>query len=61
MKYFDYLKSNVYIRQIHILANSRKSLFPIIADFFFLKVLKVTRNSVAFFLYISLKTIFYNT
>ena len=61
MKYFDYLKSNVYIRQIHILANSRKSLFPIIADFFFLKVLKVTRNSVAFFLYISLKIIFYNT
>ena len=34
MKYFDYLNSIVYIREMHILANSRKSTFPIIADFF---------------------------
>ena len=51
MKYFDYLKSIVYNRQMHILANSRKSTSLISADFFPLKVLKVTRNSVAFFLY----------
>ena len=51
MKYFDYLKSIVYIRQMHILANSRKSSFPINADFFLLKVLKVIRTFVAFFLY----------
>ena len=43
--------SIVYIRQMHILANSRKSTFPTSADFFPLKVLKVTRNFVAFFLY----------
>ena len=49
MKYFDYLKSIMYIR--HILANSRKSAFPISAGFFLLKVLKVIRNFVAFFLY----------
>ena len=30
MKYFDYLKSIVYIQQIHMWANSRKSTFPII-------------------------------
>ena len=52
MQYFDYLKSSVYIRQMHILACSRKSTFRISADFFSLKVLKVIRNSVAFFLYI---------
>ena len=51
MKYFDYLKPIVYIRQMHILANSRKSIFPISADFFLIKVLKVTRNFVAFFLF----------
>ena len=51
MKYFDYLKYIVYMRQMHILANSQKSTFPISADFFPLKVLKVTRNFVAFFLY----------
>ena len=51
MKYLDYLKSIVYIRQMPILANSRKSTFPISADFFRLNVLKVTRNFVAFFLY----------
>ena len=50
MKYFDYVKSIVYIRQRAILANSRKSTFPINADFFPLKVLNVTRNFVAFFL-----------
>ena len=50
MKYFDYLKSIVYIRQIPILVNSRKSTFPISANFFPLKVLKATRSSVAFFL-----------
>ena len=33
MKYFDYLKSIVYIRQMHILANSRKPTVPISADF----------------------------
>ena len=44
MKYFDYLRSIVYIRQMHILTNSLKSTFPISADFFPLKVLKVTRN-----------------
>ena len=48
MKYFDYLKSIVYI---HILANSRKSTFPTSAGFFPQNVLKVTRNFVAFFLY----------
>ena len=51
MKYFVYLKSILYIRQMRILANSRKSTLPISADFFPLKVLKVTRNFVAFFLY----------
>ena len=51
MKYFDYFKSIVYIRHKHILANSRKSTFPISADFFPLKVLKVTRTFVGFFLY----------
>ena len=51
MKYFDYLKSIVYIPQMHILANSPKSTFPISADFFPLKVLKVTLNFVPFFLY----------
>ena len=51
MKYFDYLKFNVYIRQMHILANSQKSTFPISADLFSLKVLKVTCNFAAFFLY----------
>ena len=51
MKYFDYLRSIVYIRQMHILANSQKSTFPIRADFFPLKVLKVTRNFEAFFLH----------
>ena len=51
MKYFNYLKSIVYIRQMHILTNSRKSTFPISADFLPLKVLKVNRNFVAFFLY----------
>ena len=51
MEYSGYLKSIVNIRQMHILANSRKSTFSICADFFPLKVLKVTRNFVAFFLY----------
>ena len=51
MKYFDYLKSIVYIRQMHILANSRKSTFSVSADFFPLKVLKFTHNFEAFFLY----------
>ena len=51
MKYFDYLKSIVYIRQMDILANSRKSSFPISANFFSLKVLKVSRTFVAFFSY----------
>ena len=51
MKYFDYFKSVMYIRQMHTLANSRKSICPISADFFPLKVLMVTRNFVAFFLY----------
>ena len=37
MKYFDYLISIVYIQQMNILANSRKSAFPISADFFLLK------------------------
>ena len=60
MKYFDYLKSIVYIRQMHIFANSRKSTFPISTDFFPLKVLKVTRNFVAFFLHNKLKIIFYS-
>ena len=31
---FNYFKSIVYIRQMHILANSQKSAFPINADFF---------------------------
>ena len=30
MKYLDY----VYVRQLHVLVNSRKSTFPINADFF---------------------------
>ena len=34
MKYFDYLKSIVYIRPMHIFANSEKSTFPISAEFF---------------------------
>ena len=51
MKYFVYLKSILYIRQMRILGNSRKSILPISADFFPLKVLKVTRNFLAFFLY----------
>ena len=34
MKYSDYLRSIVYIRQMRILASSRKSTFPISADFF---------------------------
>ena len=29
---YDYFRSIVYIRQMHILANSRKSTFPISAD-----------------------------
>ena len=33
MKYFDYLKSIVYIQQMHILANFGKSFFPLSADF----------------------------
>ena len=33
-KYFDDLKSIVYIRQMHILSNSRKSTFPKSADLF---------------------------
>ena len=33
MKYFDYLKSIVYIRQMQILAYSQKPTFPISADF----------------------------
>ena len=44
MKYFDYLKSIVYIRQIHILVNSRKPTFPISAEFFPLRVLNVARK-----------------
>ena len=51
MKYFDYLRSIVYIRQMNISANSRKSTFPVSADFFPLKVLRVTCNFVAFFWY----------
>ena len=51
MKYFDYPKSTVYIRQMHILANSRNQLSKQVLIFFSLKVLKVTRNFVAFFLY----------
>ena len=51
MKYFDYLISLVQIWQMHILAISQKSAFSLGADFFPLKVLKVTRNFVAFFLY----------
>ena len=43
MKYLDY----VYVRQPHVLVNSRKSTFPINADFFPLNVLKVIRNFVA--------------
>ena len=47
MKYFDDLKSIVYIRQMHILSNSRKSTFPKSADLFPLKIFspKGTRNS----------------
>ena len=51
MKCFDYLKSIVYIRQMHILASCRKSTSPISANFFPLEGLKFTRNFVAFFLY----------
>ena len=47
MKYLDYVKSIVYVRQMHILVNSRKSTFSISADFFPLNVLKVIRNFVA--------------
>ena len=49
MKYFDYLKSIVYIRQMNILANPRESTLPVSVDFFPLKVFKVTRNFLAFF------------
>ena len=34
MKYFDYLKSIVYIQQMNILANYRKSPVTVSADFF---------------------------
>ena len=61
MKYFDYLISLVQIWQMHILAISQKSAFSLGADFFPLKVLKVTRNFVAFFLYKWLKIIFCST
>ena len=61
MKYFDYLKSILYIPQMNILVNSQKSTFSISADFFPLKVLKVIRNLVAYSLYNELKIIFYST
>ena len=34
MKYFDYLKSIVYIRQMNILANYQKTPVTVRADFF---------------------------
>ena len=34
MKYLDYIKSIVCIRQMHILANSRESTFPVSAESF---------------------------
>ena len=61
MKYFDYLKSILYIPQMNILVNSQKSTFSISADFFPLKVLKIIRNLVVYFLYNELKIIFYST